>query len=475
MRTLLRTTLTLAALAACSDVGPPRKQVLVVIDTDAPTIEQALGDPELSAAAAVDTVRVDILDNRDGVRVFRELSATSPLDWPVSFALIPPDVDDRPVVRLRVRAFRARDATTAIEGDVATLSPPVTLTIDRVVEVMMPISGVIDRRVVHLSTACFGRPTSFRDRKSCIDATQTSAPFTNDLPVSEKVRPTQVGSSELARAIPCAGTPSADRVCVPGGLSVLGSALTVGADDGLVTLSGLPMRLVRVSPYFMDRTEFTVGRARRWLDRLQKKPYARGASEIDSSQYCTFTDAPSSDDLPLNCVLEETAAELCAFEGGALPTEAEWNHEATGRGEGRTFPWGNEAGGCCNTSADRLVRGLGNGVHTCPGEGVEPVGSHPAGICNGPGDVSRDGVLDMGGSVNELLRDRPQRLDDDCWGEPFGVLDNPVCAKQTQITAVATRGGSWSSGVLNTMAIFRNASALGITRGFRCVYRDGTP
>lgn len=475
-RTPRRATLALAALAACSSDAPTRREVLVLIDTDAPTLEHVLGDGALSGAAVVDTVRVDVLDDRDAVRVFREVSTTNPLDWPISFALVPPEAGARPSVRLRVRAFRARDATSSLEGGVPTLSPPATLAIDRVVEVTMPPEEIVDRRLVHLSTACLGRPSSFRDRTSCVDAARPSAPFTTDLPFVDERFVSETGTAELARAVPCASASSPDRVCVPGGLSVLGTALTAGMEDGTLTLSALPMRLVHVAPFFMDRTEFTVGRARRWLTQLARKPYARGAPDLGSSEYCTSSDAPSSAPLPLNCVLEETAAELCALEGGALPTEAEWNHAATGRGEGRLFPWGDDVSGCCNASADRLVRGENGDQHACPGEGVEPVGAHPGGACDGRwGDLSRDGVLDMGGSLSEILRDRPQPLDDPCWGDPFGVLIDPVCTKQTAVTAVATRGGNWTSGLMNTMAQLRSSSALGVTRGFRCVYRDGAP
>lgn len=468
------TALALATLSACSNDAPTRRQVLIFIDTDAPTLEQALNDETLSGEAAVDMIRVDILDEQDATRVFLEVSATSPLDWPISFALVPPDVGASTSVRLRVRAFRARDATSALEDGVPTLSPPATLALDRVVEITMPAEGIVDRRLLHLSSACLGRPSSFRDRTSCIDAAHTSAPFTTELPRAAEPLVSQIGTAALARAVPCASASSDDRVCIPGGLSILGTSLTAGVEDGLVTLSALPMRPVRVAPFFMDKTEFTVGRARRWLPQLTHKPYERGTSELDRSQYCTLSDDPSADALPLNCVLEETAAELCALEGGALPTEAEWNHAATGRGEGRLFPWGDNMAECCGVSAGRLAHGQNNDVHICQGEGIEPVGSHLGASCESrQGDVSRDGVFDLGGSLSEILRDRPQRLDDPCWGELLGVLVDPVCTKQTGITSVATRGSNWSNDLIYAMGTFRSSRTVGPTRGFRCVYRDG--
>ena len=257
-----------------------------------------------------------------------------------------------------------------------------------------------------------------------------------------------------------------------GGLSVLGSAILAGTEDGKVTKSPVPLRLVRVSPFYMDETELTVGRARPLLERvLGEQPVRKGPTGLSGSEYCTLSDDPSADQLPLNCVANETASELCVLAGGALPTEAEWNHAATGRGQARRFPWGERDNGCCNASISRLSRIIPK-EQLCPGEGAEPVGSHRSSpACNGVGDVSRDGVLDLGGSLTEILADRAARLDDPCWGPRFGVLVDPVCSTSS-VTEVGTRGAGWSSGSLTAMSAIRSASARSPTRGVRCVYRS---
>ena len=207
----------LALTVGCADSAPPRRQVLVIVDTDALTLDDVAMDPELSGAAVVDTVRIDVLDEKDSVRVLREFSATSRLDWPFSFTWNPPEAGDVKRVTLRIRAFRARDAESTIEADVPTLSPIPELSLDRVVQIMAPAPEQIARVHVHLSAECLGRPASFRDRTSCEDAARPATPFGAPLPAAEPGRASRVGTSPLARSVPCASSPAAGRVCIPGG------------------------------------------------------------------------------------------------------------------------------------------------------------------------------------------------------------------------------------------------------------------
>jgi formylglycine-generating enzyme required for sulfatase activity len=461
-----------SALAGCSSEAPPRRQTILFVDTDMAIADQTRDNADLASDATLDTVRVDVLSPDDRVIAVRELSATSHLDWPLSFGVAPPAEGAAAPTRLRIRAFRAADAIASVEGTTSVLDPPPELAVDRIVEIAAPGASVIERRVVVLSGDCLGRPTSFRARTTCADGARPTVAFTE--PLGEATLPiaSRAGTWPRGHAEPCANAAPPDRRCIPGGVSVLGSREVAGYEDD-TTLPSVPLRVAYVPPFLMDAHEFTVGRARPLVSLLTSEhPHPRGDPTIFASDYCTWSESPSNnDELPLNCLRPETAAELCALAGGELPTEAEWNHAATGRGERRRFPWGDAFAGCCNASVSR-VSIIAPAIALCRGDGPERVGSHPLQLgCAGVGDVSRDGVFDLGGSVTELVADAARPLDDPCWGDGAGILVAPRCSPAPPREPGA-RGGNWTAGPLRTVAAFRGSWAYGVGDGFRCVYHE---
>ena len=139
------------------------------------------------------------------------------------------------------------------------------------------------------------------------------------------------------------------------------------------------------------------------------------APSCDSVNGMTWTDAPDRrEKLPVNCISSFQATAFCIWDGGFLPSEAEWEYAAAGGAQEREYPWGAAPPGSANQyvidDCDYPVPWTKVGACTSDVSRIAPVGAATLG-------VSRWGQLDLGGNLSEWVMD--------VWDN--GVYSNP-CA-----------------------------------------------
>lgn len=152
-----------------------------------------------------------------------------------------------------------------------------------------------------------------------------------------------------------------------------------------------PAHRVCLSAYGLDSREVTVRRYARCVAAKRcSAPVAHDAGH-PTRRRCNWRRAGHGTH-PINCVTWRQASGYCAWAGGRLPTEAEWEHAARRtRGDTRR-----RARATCSyavlASSSHPVR-LG-----CGAGGTRPVGTSP-------GDRSGAGAEDLTGNVSEWVAD----------------------------------------------------------------------
>jgi sulfatase modifying factor 1 len=182
--------------------------------------------------------------------------------------------------------------------------------------------------------------------------------------------------------------------------------------------------------------------------------------QCDAS-YATWTESPGeNENLPINCVNWYEACAFCIWDGGFLPSEAEWEYAAAAGSQQREYPWGSAAPGtaCPGSGCSYAIYGCyyPSGVGACTGAvmNIAPVGyaSQGAGLY---------GQLDLAGNVWEWNLD---------WDATY-VNPCTDCAYLAAASLRVQRGGGFSDLPANLLPPSRNsdtATARFELVGFRC-------
>ena len=118
-----------------------------------------------------------------------------------------------------------------------------------------------------------------------------------------------------------------------------------------------------------------------------------------TNQPTTWTASPgANDNRPMNCVNWYEAYAFCIWDGGFLPSDAEWGYAAAGGSEQREYPWGSTPPGMANQYEINDCY-YPSGSHNCTGiANIAPVGTATLG-------VGKWGQLDLLGDVMQWVLD----------------------------------------------------------------------
>jgi glucan endo-1,3-alpha-glucosidase len=268
--------------------------------------------------------------------------------------------------------------------------------------------------------------------------------FGEAVPADDDYGSALIDAVELVKVEPVA-LPKVVPSIMPELVAIPGGTFTMGSDAG--EPDEQPRHEVKVSGFAMGKHEVTNAEFERfdpshrafrngnsWRDR---EPVL-AVSWLDAARYCNWL----SEKAGLTPVYAEKVpdaakpdakfwmADLKA-DGFRLPTEAEWEYVATGRGEGRKYPWGNDEPVPGMHGRFQLKAALGARLPRPASEddGAVVVGSYPAG-------ASRDGVMDLAGNVAEWCTD--------WYTYPYPAEKQTDPCHQTPSNCRAIRGGSWS-------------------------------
>jgi formylglycine-generating enzyme required for sulfatase activity len=281
--------------------------------------------------------------------------------------------------------------------------------------------------------------------------------------------------------------PHGDESCCASPL-VDGGTFYRSYDDVSFTSQGDP---ATISTFRLDRFEVTVGRFRLFVDRVVAgwapdggsgtHAYLNGGSGLNGEQgwdqawnanfattaaawdttfasYCpttaTWTGAP---ELPINCITWYEAYAFCIWDGGFLPSEAEWNYAAAGGAEQRVYPWSSPA-----TSTDIACTQANYANQPTCGTTLWNGGT------TSPAGDGKWGQADLAGNVREWVLDSYAAYMDPC----------NDCVLMMANSLLVTRGGSFADPAMFVLSSYRPDDSPGFRDpgiGVRCARSPSVP
>lgn len=273
--------------------------------------------------------------------------------------------------------------------------------------------------------------------------------------------------------------------CCSTAVKIAGTSFTRSNDaatDGMFS-GGAP---ATISDFYLDKYEVTVGRFREFVregfgiqanapaptsglhtavtgsgwDSAWNSSLAANTDALKVALKCgsgqTWTDVQgANENLPINCVTWYEAFAFCIWDGGYLPTEAEWNFAAAGGSEQRAYPWSVPPGTLS------LDCSFANYTTACTSSG----GVFRVGTKSTPGD-GRWQHADLAGNVAEFVLD---------WHRMATYTTVSPCNDCADVSPDTTfrgvRGGGFNAGSSNTRTGFRDYASptqRDVHNGFRC-------
>lgn len=144
-------------------------------------------------------------------------------------------------------------------------------------------------------------------------------------------------------------------------------------------------------------------------------------ANLASCGFDEWTDTTGGDELrPMSCVSWYEAYAFCIWDGGFLPSEAEWEYAAAGGSQQREYPWGSEAPGTDSAYAIYNCQYPDGGQSCSDTSNIAPVGTATLGH-------GLWGQLDLAGNMDQWNLD--------WWSSGYG----DPCQDCAGLTASANR------------------------------------